>query len=563
MKPATDIPKLLDGPQFPVQETDLEILKNICLAAIYQSNDTALQKGIQKIGTVLSNQTILSENDEKTARQILAMVNHLYLKQGIDLPAEADPVLTQIKKRVVQAAKTATDKPVDIQAWLNRSGLTQRHFELVCRTAMTFQLTIGCSHYCRRCNEWALPGVRSHFSFEAICSVLHEMERQHNPEIALYGASDPLDWSDKNKNILDLIKVIKPISLNYSLLSKAPRGKKEILKTLADTGANLSVSVTAKNKQRVEKMAAEISGPLWRQHDSDDLMIPAGLDEDFTTVKPSITDGYGAEITPDGAFIVIPTFTSGLHPFGHKKIPITADTPFFPFKMTGRHGLLVDYFKPLKGFDLEMNPVCLDHLLDVQIETLILDTGEESLTPPGMTSFAEFLDIFQPPAMMRRKSMIPSVFNKLFTEQDQSAATPTLSNGMSVLQLKFQRQLELCRPDYCRDYKLYALSFFFKAIRDYLSANSTKTVILKKLLAPHLAEYDQLPNQSDPADVELNFKNPAIADFPLFRFYVKELLIQQRRPHIDHFIQSFPAGFDPITDVFIHQADIQSGWVAQ
>lgn len=193
---------------------------------------------------------------------------------------------------------------------------------------MTFQLSSGCSNYCRRCNEWALPGVRSHFSFNAITRILRHIANEENTEVSLYGASDPLDWVHGERDISDIIDMAKQEGIDYSLLTKLPRGKKKLLKKLIQIDANLSVSMTNKNKNKILNFEQAIGHPISKQHDTDDLLIPAGLDEDFVSVKPSITDGYGCEITPEGAYIIIPTFTSALYPFGHAKIPVTKRSSF-------------------------------------------------------------------------------------------------------------------------------------------------------------------------------------------------------------------------------------------
>ncbi len=374
----------------------MERKKNECLAAIYQKEYPALGALLNEVLEFIENQDILKENDEKAAHQILI----IFKRFKSDFIDQVDPEVINtcnaIKKSIVYRinAQRKAVLHIDFPIWKQRTNLNADQLSLVFKTAMTFQVTCGCSHFCRRCNEWALPGVRSHFSYQTILEMLNEMAHKKNDEISLYGASDPLDWEENNKNIADITDHVKTLPLEYSLLSKVPKGKKTVLVELLKNNANISVSVTTKNKHRVQKIEAEIDYPLYKQHDLDELLIPAGLDEDFATVKPSITDGYGTEITPDGAFIIIPTFTSALNPFGHKKIAITCNTTFFPQKKTGRHALLIDYFKPLKGYDLNQKPICLGRLMDVQIESIILDNGEDRLTPPGMTSLKEYLFIF-------------------------------------------------------------------------------------------------------------------------------------------------------------------------
>ena len=163
------------------------------------------------------------------------------------------------------------------------------------------------------------------------------MADQDNDEISLYGASDPLDWTQDHRSIMDIIDYFKALPMEYSLLTKVPKGKENLLKKLLKNQANLSVSVTSKNKKRIKEIEQDLDTPLSKQHDLTELLIPARLDEDFMTIKPSITDGYGTEITLDGAFIILPTFTSALHPFGHKKIMVTRATTFFPKKKTFFH----------------------------------------------------------------------------------------------------------------------------------------------------------------------------------------------------------------------------------
>ncbi|MEN8212374.1 MAG: hypothetical protein ABFR31_11705, partial [Thermodesulfobacteriota bacterium] len=376
----------------------LENKKNELLLALYEKNYQKTEQIFHDILQHIKTITKLNENSEKLLNQIHSIVK----KFSPDIPDYLCPKIKNdnksLKNYILSSIKHSEKKIpyVDFQTWEQKLGLTKTQKNLIYKTAMTFQLTVGCSNFCRRCNEWALPGIRTHFSFNAIQKILQFMEIEQNDEISLYGASDPLDWTDKktscnekDKIISDILEFFKNSSLQYSILTKVPKGKEPLLKNLLKSNANISVSITAKNKTRIRKIEHAIGKSISKQHDLEELLIPARLDEDFTSIKPSITDGYGTEITPDGAFIIIPTFTSALHPFGHKKIAITLETNFFPIKKTGRDALLIDYFKPLKGYNLKDETQYLDYLLDVQIESIILDNGSEKLTPPGMRSLKE------------------------------------------------------------------------------------------------------------------------------------------------------------------------------
>ncbi len=402
----------------------LENKKNELLSALYEKEYKA---ALQLFHDILQNiKTIkkLDENSEKLLNQIHSIIKKFSadITERNSIKFQFEKYNKSIKNYILSYTKLSKKNLpyVDFQTWEQKLGLTKTQKNLIYKTAMTFQLTIGCSNFCRRCNEWALPRIRSHFSFIAIKKILILMEENQNDEISLYGASDPLDWEEKKKSlkekgktIADILKYLENLKLQYSILTKVPKGKELLLEKLLRSNANISVSITSKNRHRIKQIEQTIGDSISRQHDLEELLIPARLDEDFISIKPSITDGYGTEITPDGAFIIIPTFTSALHPFGHKKIAITKETIFFPIKKTGRDALLVDYFKPLKGYNLKYETQYLDYLLDVQVESIILDNGSEKLTPPGMRSLKEYLEIFEEKPRLQRKKMTRSVIKRL------------------------------------------------------------------------------------------------------------------------------------------------------
>ena len=58
------------------------------------------------------------------------------------------------------------------------------------------------------------------------------MAEQLNDEISLYGASDPLDWEQGEKTISDVVEYLENLPIKYSILTKVPKGKEPVLKTL-------------------------------------------------------------------------------------------------------------------------------------------------------------------------------------------------------------------------------------------------------------------------------------------------------------------------------------------
>ena len=509
---------------YPIQTKDsfLEQKKNELLNAVYGSHHQAVKQIYHDILKLIEPHSKFTENTEKMLNQIQTIIKKFYpdLENRSSLKIRENHI--RLKTIILNSIKQSSDNihHVDFQTWETKLGLDHLQRDLLYKTTMTFQLSSGCSNFCRRCNEWALPKVRSHFSYTAILKIASHMADQGNDDISLFGASDPLDWAEDEKNISDIIECLKEIPLDYSILTKVPKGKIPLLKKLLRINANLSVSITSKNKTRIKKIEQELGKAISKQHDLDELLIPAGFDEDFVSIKPSITDGYGTEITPDGVFIIIPTFTSALHPFGHKKIQITSKTNFFPVKKTGRKALLVDYFKPIEGYDLDKNRTHLDGLLDVQIESIILDNGADELTPPGMRSLKEYLSIFEEKPRLQRK--------------------------------KIGRHLELCKKADCLSSKLSAISFFLEAISCYTQKNPVKIKILQFLLQDEIKNISNTYNHLDSySSLETLLTDLDIDSFDIFRHFVFCLLNKSKDQAILEFIKTYPSLYDPVADIFV------------
>jgi hypothetical protein len=555
--------------RYIVQTNDsfLENSKNELLLALYEKNYQTAHKVFKKILPHIKSIVALDENREKLLNQIHGIIKKLSPKFPEYVSDKFKKDNKFLKNCILSSIKQSTKRicNVDYKSWEEGLCLNQAQKNLLFRTAMTFQLTIGCSNFCRRCNEWALPIVRSHFSFNAIKKILYFMAEQKNDEISLYGASDPLDWEEKamswednKKNVSDIIKYLENISLQYNILTKVPRGKKKLFENLLKSNANLSVSITSKNKRRISKIEKTLKTEISKQHDLDELLIPARLDEDFISIKPSITDGYGTEITPAGAFIIIPTFTSALHPFGHKKIPITSETSFFPIKKTGRDALLIDYFKPLKGYNLKNKTLYLDYLLNVQVESIILDHGKEELTPPGMRSIKEYLEIFEEKPRLQRKKMTKTVLKRLKRQFLCNTNFKNLSTKTKTLYLKkIKAHLDLCKKNRCLQAKIYAISFFLNSVSMYANTNPVKIRIMQFLLKYEIADAGDTSNLvnnneiSDDLLPEILLRDTEIDSFLIFQCYIFQLLDNPNNKTIHKFINTYPSKYDPVADIFV------------
>lgn len=533
----------------------LEQKKNEFLKAVYYQEYHTAEQAYIDILEYAERLFVFTENTEKLLNQIQTIFKKFrpdLLKHCTSKIKEINILLKNlILDSIRQSCKSISH--VDFQTWETRLELDDQQRNLLFKTAMTFQLSSGCSHFCRRCNEWALPKVRSHFSYAAIQKIINHMIQQKNRDISLYGASDPLDWCEDEKTICDIIDYLEKLPIGYHILTKVPKGRQRLLKRLLEKKSNLSVSITSKNKTRIQKIEDELKATISKQHDLDELLIPARLDEDFVSIKPSITDGYGTEITPDGAFIIIPAFTSALHPFGHKKIRISSETNFFPIKKTGRESLLVDYFKPLEGYNLEHRPCCLNFLLDVQIESIILDNGTDELIPPGMRSLKEYFFIFGEPARLQRKKMSPSVLKKLKEQFISNSSFKNLSYKTRAVYLKnIHGHLDLCKKDNCLPSRLFAISFLLKSISSYVLKNPVKTKILQFLLKHEIEQiFNTQSRLMKDKSFEQIFMDPDLDPFEAFRFCIFCLLTQSENTAVLSFINTYPSAFDPIADIFV------------
>jgi hypothetical protein len=532
----------------------LEDKKNKLLAAIYEGRYKDAGSVYSSVHDYARSHARLSENEKKFLNQIQAVIRRFKPLFRNSTAPEIRKIYSSLKKIISDSARQSARNPgfTDFLSWQAKLGLSPAQEKLLYKTAVNLQLTTGCSNFCTRCNEWALPLVRKHFTWPAVRKILENLAENKNDGICLYAASDPLDWEDGTANICDIAELSEQLGLRYHILTKVPRGKEHILKKLLAKGMDISVSITSKNKNRIMKIEKDMDCHITRQHDLDELLIPAGFDEDFTTIKPSITDDYGSEITPDGAFIIIPSFTSALHPFGHEKIKINRNTDFFPVKKTGRMALLADYFKPLEIYDLNETKTCLDRLLDVQVESIILDNADDSLTPPGMRSLKEYFSIFEEKPRLRRKKMSISVMKRLKGQYLGSTGFKTLPSATKKIYLKkIAGHVQLCSRNQCRALKLSAISFFLESVIQYVKTHKTRVSILRHLLKQETAQYMEKFSKWKGVPVKKLIDSPDTDAFTIFRFCVLSILAGCADGGCLDLPETHPCVYDPDTGLFM------------
>jgi len=533
--------------------TQMEWLKHKLFAALYANDSGRLLRCYFALYEKAKAKG-LTETDEKYLRQVQEGVKKICFRPG-DLnrknraPAPLNDIYNSLQALMRDRARRSDLFSLDYNTWKEAAALETWQADLVFQTAITFQLTSGCANFCRRCNEWALPRVRGHFDREAAETILQKLLAQGNRDLALYGGSDPLDWEDGSATLIDLLNAF-PEKSEFSLLTKIPKGKEPRLSAIIGQGIDIAVSLTNRNRGRIEALENRLGLRFTKQHATPDLLIAACLDEDFATVKPSITDSYGTEISPDGVCIIIPTFTSALYPFGHKKIPVTKATAWFPVKRIGRMALLQDYFKPLQVIGQEGRSFYLSLLLDVQVENILLDNGDYNLTPPGMRSVKEYFEVFDEAARLKRRANTLSVMKRLKKDGLNQTSYRDLSQSQkTAYRKKISAHLEFTRKDKVLEARRCAAVFFLAAAMDYIRANPIKREIIAFLTRQEFEAKQEIRTFHD--DFIRDYLDPDTDAWQLFRTQVLSLVHEGTHTIVADFIASCPAVFDPELDLFV------------
>ena len=528
--------------------------RNQFLACIYSGNFRDAANIYKAISQRIHNAQELSELDQKAINQLQQAAKRFRPLLIENSPGDLTAAYEVIRKRLARAVRWQTKNIefVGYDQWAQKTGLTEDMAHVMFKTVSTLQMTVGCSISCRRCNEWALPGPRKHFTFDAATRLIMELFDADNNEFALYCASDPLDWKCAGKDIVDIIRFMsdRGYKPRYGLLTKIPRGSGNIVKALLTLGADIGFSITDKNRSRVERIKNETGRGIEIQHDFDQLLIPAGLDEDFITIKSSITDNYGTEITPEGAFLIVPAFTSSLYPTGQCRVPVTQDTRFFLKKRVGRDALPIQYFKPLEAVDSDGREFIPDELLEVQVANILLDNGSDQLTPPGMMNLREYFKTYEPDATIRRKGLLPAVAKGLKKD--------ILLNGRDKEESRKERYTRFrqavgdysrtCRISEVQRLKINAFSFYLKSISRYLRTHPAEGDIIRFLRRQDrekaINEYRALKGHGRPVNDLIT--NRETDTFNMFQILMFQLMDNPDNEEIHGFIRDYPAG---VTDI--------------
>jgi len=536
-----------------------DTLRDKLLAALYNRNHQEIELLYGELWNKIKKSEIFSEADQKAVSQILAAFQkfkHQILEKCSNDVEKKNRCIRSTLAGVVRKSTKALEY-VGYESWVNKIGLSEKAFHILLKTVSSFQLTTGCSNFCRRCNEWALAGPRKHFTFDAVKKLTTGLQENGNRTYSYYSASDPLDWEHGEKNIIDVVSYImdRGYQTPFGFLTKVPKGTEQIAGQLLKLDTDLAISVTRKNRHRVNAIEKKIDKKLQTQHDDDDLLIPAGLDEDFETIKASITDNYGTEITPEGAFMIIPTFTSALNLTGQCRIPVTVETPFFLKKKVGRDAWTVEYFKPLKVISVDGREFVLDSILDAQVENILQDDGTGDPTPPGMMNLNEYFQTYEGAAVRQRKRLFRTVARDLKKKMLPNGRYREQPDKKRILfKNHLGRYLEFCHPPHVMQYKKNAFSFLLASIACYLKRRPDGRDIVLHLRKTdkkkYAGAYHQFP-AAHKTSVEALIDQTDKDTFDLFQKLMFILLKDPGDRGIHRFIQERPVIYDSALDKFV------------
>ena len=539
------------------QKNDFDRKRNNLLASLYVGNFEDFERQYRDLLGKVENTDEFSEVDQKALNQIQHIFRTFRSQIVENCHGDLHEVFTRVRKILTTAVRNQIkdEKYISFNEWYQRLGLSEEQFRILMKTVSTLQLTVGCSISCRRCNEWALPGPRKHFSFEAVKKLISALFGAGNRDFVLYCASDPVDWRCSDKNIVDIMAFMSTHGYEpqYGLLTKIPRGSEKIIASLLKAGVDIGFSITGKNRSKVEKIENTVNRKLDVQHNTAELLIPAGLDEDFSNINSSITDSYGSEITPEGAFLIAPTFTSALNLTGQCRVPITADTDLFLKKRVGIEGLAVEYFKPLEAIDLKGRTLRLKKLMDAQIENIMLDNGSETLVPPGMMNMHEYFKVYAPEAVQQRKSLLRAFSKKLMRDILGKGKQPGTSKEEHYAHFKkrVRAYSESCRPGHVTELKRKAFSFYLKGIADYLKGHPVEREIVRHLRKgdrQHYATEQSRIDEDHGQTVDALLSEFETEPFDLFQIFMFMLLDDPDDKMIGMFLRQNPV---ETTDCFL------------
>jgi uncharacterized membrane protein YgaE (UPF0421/DUF939 family) len=111
---------------------------------MYEKNYQKVEQFVYNILQHIKKITKLDENSEKLLNQIHCIIEKV-------APDIQDHHFLKLKNNTTKQSKNNISY-IDFLTWEQKLGLNQAQKKLIYRTAMTFQLTIGCSNFCRRCN---------------------------------------------------------------------------------------------------------------------------------------------------------------------------------------------------------------------------------------------------------------------------------------------------------------------------------------------------------------------------------------------------------------------------
>jgi hypothetical protein len=103
-------------------------------------------------------------------------------------------------------------------------GFSDLEISNIVKECHSLQLTDGCTVGCPWCCFFAQPFVKVKFSYSSLLNFLKKFGQYLPNNVTLYWSSDPFDWCDQDKSLVELTQELKKYQTQTSISTAVPLG---------------------------------------------------------------------------------------------------------------------------------------------------------------------------------------------------------------------------------------------------------------------------------------------------------------------------------------------------
>ncbi len=128
-------------------------------------------------------------------------------------------------------------------------ALAEEKRTLVLDNIIALQLTEGCTVRCDFCQIPPPAKIKATIPFTMVERIVSLMSSQRHQALALYFESDPFDYDDEGKTIIDVMRIARQRCVTVRVTTAIPRGKEELVEEALDEFC-VRISTTRFQNQR-------------------------------------------------------------------------------------------------------------------------------------------------------------------------------------------------------------------------------------------------------------------------------------------------------------------------